>query len=369
MHRGSILLLIFLVGAGAHSDAQEVADPRADQARIKAKPATPPRILPGVLASGAIQLPNQWSLRPAGRQVTLGDFPVNIAVHPTGRWLAVLHAGYGTHEVTIFDTEKSRQKIVSRVMMDQAFYGLTFSPDGKTLYASGGEFEVVHAYDFEDGLLFHHRQIPVAAAKEKFVVGGLATDSSGSMLGAAGPWGDAVRLLPVESPSEGVTLRFEKESYPYTCLFDRSSKRVFVSLWNKSSLAIVDLGEKKVVGTWPTENHPTEMVQTSDGKTLYVACSNSTKVSVIDTETGKCRETIVCSLYPQVPVGNTPNSLCLTPDGQLLFVANADSNNLAVFNVANPGETKALGFIPTGWYPTSVRYNPVDKRLYVANGK
>src|SRR5207245_661167 len=82
-------------------------------------------------------------------------------------------------------------------------------------------------------------------------------------------------------------------------LFDRSRKRVFVSLWNKSSLAIVDLGEKKVVGTWPTENHPTEMVQTSDGKTLYVACSNSTKVSVIETETGKCRETIVCSLYPQ----------------------------------------------------------------------
>ena len=139
MHRGSILLLIFLVGAGAHSDAQEVADPRADQARIKAKPATPPRILPGVLASGAIQLPNQWSLRPAGRQVTLGDFPVNIAVHPTGRWLAVLHAGYGTHEVTIFDTDKSRQKIVCRVILDQAFCGLAFStvPVNECLSAFG----------------------------------------------------------------------------------------------------------------------------------------------------------------------------------------------------------------------------------------
>src|SRR5207247_3838307 len=142
-------------------------------------------------------------------------------------WLAILHAGYGTHEVTIFDTEKSRQKIVSRVMMDQAFYGLTFSPDGKTLYASGGEFEVVHAYDFEDGLLFHHRQIPVAAAKEKFVVGVLATDSSGSMLGAAGPWGDAVRLLPVESPSEGVTRSLVTESYPYYCLFDLYGDRTY----------------------------------------------------------------------------------------------------------------------------------------------
>src|SRR5262249_35532629 len=24
---------------------------------------------------------------------------------------------------------------------------------------------------------------------------------------------------------------------------------------------------------------------------------------------------------------------------------------------------------PVGWYPTSVRYNPADKRIYVANGK
>src|SRR5205823_5592163 len=73
-------------------------------------------------------------------------------------------------------------------------------------------------------------------------------------------------------------------------------------------------------------------------------------------------------LYPNVPVGNTPSSLSLTPDG-VLFVANADANNLAVFNVAQPGKAKPLGFIPVGWYPTCVRFNPVDKRIYVANGK
>src|SRR5262249_46361494 len=96
---------------------------------------------------------------------------------------------------------------------------------------------------------------------------------------------------------------------------------------------------------------------------------NSTKVSVIDTTSGKGRETIACALYPNAPAGNTPNSLCLTPDGQVLVVANADANNLAVFNVAQPGQAKPLGFIPAGWYPTSVRYTPADKRLYVANGK
>ena len=59
----------------------------------------------------------------------------------------------------------------------------------------------------------------------------------------------------------------------------------------------------------------------------------------------------------------------MTPDGDLLFVANADNNNVAVFNVADPKQAKPLGFIPTGWYPTSVRFNADDKRIYVANGK
>ena len=53
----------------------------------------------------------------------------------------------------------------------------------------------------------------------------------------------------------------------------------------------------------------------------------------------------------------------------MLFVANADANNLAVFNVSEPGQARPLGFIPVGWYPTSVRFNPANKRLYVANGK
>src|SRR5690349_19694514 len=130
-------LALFLAGAvlpAGFSRAQDVPPP---------KPTTPRRELPGVQAGGSILLPNQWSLHPAGKQIPLGDFPVNLALHPEGRWLAVLHAGYGEHEVTVFDLK--RQKPVSRATIDQAFYGLCFSPDGRRLFASGGEDEVVHA--------------------------------------------------------------------------------------------------------------------------------------------------------------------------------------------------------------------------------
>ena len=54
-------------------------------------------VLPGVQRGGAVLLPNQWSLQPAGKQIELGDFPVNMALHPSGKWLAALHTGYGEH--------------------------------------------------------------------------------------------------------------------------------------------------------------------------------------------------------------------------------------------------------------------------------
>src|ERR1700704_1454238 len=42
-------------------------------------------IVPGQQADGTMQLPNQWFLHPVGKQIVLGDFPVNIAVHPGGK--------------------------------------------------------------------------------------------------------------------------------------------------------------------------------------------------------------------------------------------------------------------------------------------
>src|SRR5438874_2531456 len=78
--------------------------------------------IPGARADGSILLPNQWSLRPAGKQVLLGDFPVNIAVHPGGKFAAVLNAGFGTHEIIIVSVAQSN--VVSRVSLNEAFYGL-----------------------------------------------------------------------------------------------------------------------------------------------------------------------------------------------------------------------------------------------------
>ncbi len=323
-------------------------------------------VLPGVQTNGFTRLPNSWSIKPAGKQIELGDFPVNIAIHPSGKWLAILHAGYGPHEIITVELGK-KEEIRSRVILKQTFNGLVFAPDGKTLFAGGGEFDVVHAFPVQDGYLGKPNEIKVADTK--FIPAGLAVHPSGSTLYVTGAWGDAVCVVALATPEKRVTIPLAKNSYPYGCLVDAAGKRLFVSLWNKAEVAVIDLAQNKVVQTFATEKHPTEMVLGPQEKTLFVACANSTRVSVVNMTDGKGLETINCALYPDAPSGNTPSSLSLTPDGQLLFVANADANNLAVFNVAKPGAAKPLGFIPTGMYPTAVRYHAKEKRLYVTNGR
>lgn len=330
-------------------------------------PAKKPPVLPGAQTDGSIRLPSTWSIRPAGAQVQLGDFPVNLALHPNRKWLAVLHAGYGTHEIHIVDLRMPKTQVRSRVILPQAFQGLAFAPDGKTLYASGGEFDVAHAFDFEDGYLTHPRQLKLSDTK--FIAAGLAVAPDSKTLYAAGLFGQAVAIVPVDRPDDRIHVALEKDSYPYGCLVDAKGERLFVSLWASASIAVIDLHKRAIVQTLPTEPHPTEMVFGPGERTLFVACSNSTRVSVIDVGSGKSVETINAALYPNSPSGNTPCSVSLTPDGAMLFVANSNANNIAVFNVAQLGKARPLGFIPTGQYPTAVRFNSADNRIYVANGR
>ncbi len=347
----------------------------------------PAAVLPGGQPDGSTLLPNQWSLRPAGRQIPVGDFPVNIALHPGGRYAAVLHSGYGTHEVRIIDLAQGTE--VSRTELKLSYYGLAWSPDGEELFVSGGAGEVVHVFAFQDGKLSARRELALRPSAEEGVPAGLAVSADGRAVYVAEAWGQRVvklaaadghilwaRALGAAVISTGTSHEGERPRaatdldapFPYTCLPDERHGRVFVSLWAKSTVLVLDAQTGAEQARWPVGPHPNEMLLGHDGR-LFVAESNLNSVSILDTATGRVTETLSSSLQPNALPGSMPNSLALTPDGTQLFVANANNNNLAVFNVAAPGRARSLGFIPVGWFPTSVRVTRDGRMLVVANGK
>ena len=153
--------------------------------------------LPGQRPDGSVLLPNHWSLRPVGKQVELGDFPINVAVHPGGRFAAVLHSGYGAHEILMVDIPSAT--VLSRAAVHEAFYGLEFSKDGQRLFCSGAGDEVVHAFEFQQGNLTNDHRITIRDPKLRAVPAGLAVDGATTRLFVANVWGNRVTrvdLLP-----------------------------------------------------------------------------------------------------------------------------------------------------------------------------
>jgi DNA-binding beta-propeller fold protein YncE len=355
---------------------------------------------PGPQPDGSVLLPNQWSLRPAGRQVALGDFPVNIAVHPGGKHAAVLHSGYGRHEVVMLELPEGT--VIERVAIQETFYGLVWSADGRQLHVSGAGDEVVHRFAFQRGRLTSAGAIAVRPAKERGVPAGLALSADGKRLFVCELWGQRVSQLDLASGAVTWSVPLGDETplswkdaasqhapfdlaaatkrqeamldptspaapFPYACVVDEARNRLYVSLWAQACVAVIDLGTREIKARWPTQQHPNELRLTS--RHLFVANANRNTVSILDPQDGRLIETLTSAMRPDAPPGSTPNSLALSPDESRLFVANADNNNVAVFDVSRPGRSRSLGFIPVGWYPTSVRVTPNGRQLLVANGK
>ncbi len=330
---------------------------------------------PGMTSNGAVLLPNGWSLRPAGRQLLLGDFPVLMALHPREPILAILHAGYGEHEIVTVDARDF--KVIGRVALHETFSGLTWSADGSRLYAGGGFDDVIHGFDHAGGLLSNPVKLSypdrlsgeAASPQRRRVPAGLALARDGATLWVANAFSHTLARFDLKEKTLRKEISLGEDCYPYGLAWDEARQRLHVSLWGRAEVAVVDTASGEIVGRWKSEEHPNEMLLTRDGKLLYVANANRNTVSVFDTASGRAVETIGTAIDPRAPAGSTPSSLALSPDESVLIVANANTNNLAVVNVKESGASTPLGFIPTGWHPTSVRLSHDGQTLYVANGK
>src|SRR5258707_15885711 len=99
-------------------------------------------LLPALLLSlglhaQRIQLPNGWSLTPAGTSVPLGsDLPLNIALSPDGIHPAVTNNGNGGQTIDLINLYT--QRVTASVPIGKAWLGPAFSPKRSFLYPSGG---------------------------------------------------------------------------------------------------------------------------------------------------------------------------------------------------------------------------------------
>ena len=320
---------------------------------------------PGVEGGGTTLLPNGWRIAPAGRHVVVGDLPLALIESADGRYLVVTNNGHAKPSLTVVDLQHGTVR--SRLTLDHAWLGLAWHPDGRRLFSSGAGGSTVDEIGFADGVLTRGVSYRLAQPSPESFVGGVAVSPDGRRLFAVQVLGQTLSAVDLEQGGVARTVSLPAE--PYTCVLSPDGRTVYVSLWGGSRVLLFDAATLEARGEIAVGEHPNAMALSKDGTRLFVACANTTAVWVVDLPARAAREQIGIALYPDAPPGSTPNALDLSPDGRTLLVANADNNTVAVADVAEPGRSEVEGFIPTGWYPTAVRFSGDGKRIYVLSGK
>jgi YVTN family beta-propeller protein len=313
----------------------------------------------------AVELPNGWSLSPAGLALNLSsDLPLNIAVSPSKKFAAITDNGNGVEGIELINI--SNKKLLSFTKIRSGWLGLEFSNDNKYLYASTGNRNMILRFQVKnDGLTLKDSIVLGKPWPNKICVTGIALDDANSQLFAVTKEDNS--LYVCDTKNNKILRQIPLSAEAYTCLLNPAKTQLYISLWGGDKVIIYDVKKGVISDSIATESHPNDMTFTKNGNFLFVANANSNSVSVIDTKKQKVIETLSASLFPDAPAGSTTNSVALSADDKTLYIANADNNCLAVFNVSKPGSSRSYGFVPTGWYPTCVRV--VGNTLLVTNGK
>lgn len=381
-------------------------------ALLSAQTPTPPTQLPNGKLLGSVP----------GNPRETNNFPTAIALSPDGRFAVLLHSGFGAYS----SGEKQSLSVLNLATKELKdfpddrlgheahqtyFLGLTFSLDGKHLYASmasltdplgkkpGDTGNGIAVYSFDDGRIAPERFIPLPP-RVKLPAGKLrrrdhadVTYPAGLTVGRSN--GQERILVACNASDEAILLnaaagkvirRFDLSAYqripgslPYTAVMTSDGKRGFVSLWNASAVAELNLLTGRVLRTIPLlrpaaplagGSHPTALLLSRDNSRLFVALTNRDEIAVLDTASGKLIASLSTKLPGQKYGGSDPESLALSSDEKTLFSANSISDSVAVFDLTKltPGKSlEPVGFIPTEWYPTLVA--STANELLVASAK
>ena len=316
------------------------------------------------IEKGRVKLPNGWSLTPVGKNLPLGDLPLNMVVSRTGKYVAVTNNGQSVQSIQLFDARQQKQ--LDAITIPKSWYGLSFSGNEKYLYASGGNDNRILQYEVSNNRLKLSDSLVLGAPwPNKISPAGLVVDSKNKLLYVVTKNNNSLYLFNLVTKK--VVHQYQLPAEAYTCVLSPLKHLLYITCWGCDKLLIFDTDTKTFKEPIALGDNPNEMVLSKNERYLYVCNGNENTVSVIDLSKKAVIETLNTALYADAPNGSTPNGLALSTDEKTIYIANATNNCLAVFDVSRPGLSKAKGFIPAGWYPTSVKV--IGKKIWVANGK
>ena len=311
-------------------------------------------------------LPTGVCLDPTGPSFDVGNMPLAMVLSPEGDRIVISLSGWRQQGLQVIDRQSGT--VLQTISQPSAFLGLAFSNDGRTLYASGGNEDLIYRYAWRDKQATLTDTIVLAPKEPKRdgtrFPAGIAFSTDGKRLFVAENLGDTLAVVDLESKS--IIQRLPTEAYPYAVVVSPTAE-VYVSAWGGNTVSIFApaanglLKERRKV---TVGRHPSALLLNKSCSRLFVASGGTNSIAVVDTKTVR----VLTRLLDPPPAGpnqgSTPNALALSPDGSRLYVAEADNNAVAVFQLRT---NQLIGRLPVEWYPTALLLS--GDSLHVLNSK
>ncbi len=319
-------------------------------------------------------LHNGWKLSPAGAGVRVADMPLGCSLSPDGALLAITCGGFNDHHFTLIDAKTG--KIKQDFPQKNAWNGVAWASDSSKVYACGGSVPKIFVYSRTDNGEFR-ADIPISvpglatktdATHAQCFLSGLALSSDGKTLFAGNFATDTIFAFDTTDGSVARKVTLVKNAHPYCLRLSSDGTELYVTQGAMKSIAVLNTADLSTIKIITTEQHPNDILLHTDGR-MFVSCGSSSSVLAIDSTSGETKERISLSLTPKSPSSATPCDLAVSPDGKTLYVTNSDNNDVGVIDISSPGHSAVKGFLPTGWYPTSVAVSSDGASLFINTGK
>jgi YVTN family beta-propeller protein len=277
-------------------------------------------------ADNTVSIVDLATLR-AEATLTLDHEPEHMELSPNGLVLAVGNIGAGT--VSLISLEETRE--VARV--DGLFepHNLTFSADGSLLYVANLGAEHVSVVDVSEARVVN--EIPVAEPTALAAKGGTSEEYQGIInvtrtpdgrLGfAAHGEGNVMAVIDLRSQRKIKSL--ELGELPWRAYSTADGRYMLVPNNGDATVSVISTSSLEVVATLPGAEDMTG-INTGWFETLaFVIGRADNKLVVLDLTEMKA--------VGEIALPGTPETGVTTPDGKTLYVALSDTDQVAVIDV------------------------------------
>jgi DNA-binding beta-propeller fold protein YncE len=332
----------------------------------------------GRQADGSFLVSTEQRIEPGA--IAFGGRPIDMALHPTGTFLAVLNQ----RSILLLSRVGGPAIPLRR---GAGFRGAAWSPDGKRLFVSMADGYVLEL-EFQDGRLTRGPKIEVkpAGTKQNPRPGGMAITRDGARLFVA--VADRNAVAEIDLTTNRWVRAYPVQNLPFEVKLSEDEQTLIVTNWggrkatdeddranSGSAVIVVDPRGASASGTvclirretGATKRlnvglHPTAIAV--QGARAYITNAASDSLTEIDLTAQKVLRTLPIRWGNMNLFGSMPCALAIR--NRTAYVCNGGDNALCEIDLASG---KVRGFRPAGYYPVAIALGRDGKTALVLNTK